>query len=185
MGWGQEPHEGWADERLPDGRWTGGTRRGGDPDPVAAQAVCGCGWRSEREHPVPPRPENLPRDQRGIPYGPEYERWLSALEQADTACWEDWNAEHYEPLLELILARTDSGRRHFLDGRPVHAGARIELLLENGTWLPVRDEWGWDTEQPPTAHFALGLPPAAHGIAEPPVVSIELPARAILRWPSR
>ena len=34
MGWGTEPHECWADEQLPDGRWSGGTLRGGDPDPV-------------------------------------------------------------------------------------------------------------------------------------------------------
>jgi hypothetical protein len=80
----------------------------------------------QREHPVPPRPDS-PRDERGIPYGPEYDAWIAARETADTACWEDWNAEHYEPLLgyephtQLILARTEGGRRHFLDGRPVHA----------------------------------------------------------------
>jgi len=56
MGWGHEPHEGWADEKLPGGRWLGPMRRGGDPDPVAYQAACSCGWRSEREHQVPARP---------------------------------------------------------------------------------------------------------------------------------
>ena len=164
MGWGQEPHEGWADEKLPDGSWLGPTRRGGDPDPVAYQAVCGCGWRSEREHSLPPRPADLPRDERGLPYGPEYEAWIAALEASENACWEDWDAEHYQSLLgyephtQLILGRTEGGLRHFLDGRPVHAGGMLELLLDDGRWIRVRYEWSWQPEVRPTANVALGVP---------------------------
>ena len=189
MGWGTEPHEGWADEQLPDGRWSGGTHRGGDPDPVLCQAACGCGWRSEREHSLPPRPADLPRDERGIPYGPEYDAWTAALEAADNACWEDWNAEHYAPLLgyephtQLILGRSEGGARHFLDGRPIHAGARLELLLPDERWLPIRYEWSWDPDKPPTGHMALGVPAKGALPAIPPSVGFDLPPDAILRWP--
>jgi hypothetical protein len=124
MGWGQEPHEGWADEKLPDGSWLGPSRRGSDPDPLGRQAACSCCWRSEREHAIPPRPTDLPRDERGLSYGPAYDEWIAALEAAGDACWEDWSAEHYEPLLgyephtQLILALCDGDARHYLDGRP-------------------------------------------------------------------
>jgi hypothetical protein len=91
VGWGASPHEGWPDRRAPDGRWLGATTRGGDPDPVACQAACECGWRCE---------------------------------------------------------------------------------------------WSW-RDGAPTAHVALGLPePARAAGVEPPIVSIELPERAILRWPA-
>lgn len=189
MGWSLEPHEGWADEKFADGPWLGPTRRGGDRDSVAYQAGCGRGWRSEREHPVPPRPAELARDKRGLPYGPEYDAWVAALEAAEEACREDWNAEHYQPLLgyephtQLILGRTEGGPRHFLDGRPVHAGATLELLLDDGRCVPVRYEWGWQPDNPSTAHFARGLPASARGLTDPPTVSFELPARAILPWP--
>lgn len=189
MGWGTEPHEGWADEKLPDGSWLGPTRRGGDPDPIAVKAVCSCGWRSEREHPIPPRPENLPTDERGLPYGDAYDAWITAREAADNHCFEDWHAEHYQPLLgyephtQLILAKSGGGLRHYLDGQPVHAGATLELLLGDGRWVRVRYEWSWHPDRPPTAHLELGLPPGGAGIAEAPVVSFALPSRAILRWP--
>lgn len=39
MGRRREPHEGCLDEKLPDGRWLGPTRRG-EPDPVAYRATC-------------------------------------------------------------------------------------------------------------------------------------------------
>jgi hypothetical protein len=90
----------------------GPTRRGCDPDPVAQQAVCSCGLRSEREHPVPPRPARLARDERGLPFGQEYDAWIAALESAEEACWEDWNAEHFQPLLAILRwpQRERSGR---------------------------------------------------------------------------
>jgi hypothetical protein len=191
MGWGQEPHEGWADRRTADGRWLGPTTRGSDPEPVARQAVCSCGWRSEREHSVPSRPEDLPRDERGLTYGPESDAYQAALEQTEDACWEDWSAEHFEPMLgyepatQLILARSDGGPRHYLNGQSVHAGAGLEVLLDDGRWLPVRYEWSFQSASRPTAHFALGTPDEAAGIADGPVVSFELPVRAILRWPQR
>lgn len=191
MGWGTEPHEGWADERLADGRWTGGTRRGGEGDAVLVQAACGCGWRSDREHPVPPRPANLPCDERGVSYGPEYDGWIAELEAAEDACWQDWNAEHYQPLLgyephtQLILGRGEGGQRHFLDGHPVHAGAALEVLMANGTWLRVRYEWSFADGTLPTAAAALGVPDAAQNFQEPSIVEFALPADAILRWPDR
>ena len=191
MGSGQEPHEGWAGEKLPDGSWLAPTRGGGDPDPVAVQAVCGGGWRSEREHPLPARPANIPRDDRGLPYGPEYDAWIAAREAAGNACWEDGNAAHYQALLghephtQLILDRSDGGPRHYLDGKPVHTGGILELLTDSEDWLPVRYEWDWNVEHALRAYFNLGLPAPARGVTEPPDVSVALPSTAILRWRSR
>lgn len=187
MGWGQEPHEGWADEKLPDGRWLGPTRRG-EPDPVALRATCSCGWHSEREHAVPPRPDH-PRDERGIGHGPAYDAWIAAHEAAENSCWDDWSAEHFDPLLgyepstQLILGRSDGGPRHFLNGHPVHAGSSLELLLADGTWLRIRYEWDWQPDTEPTAYAALGVPAGAENLTDAPLVSFKLPARAILRWP--
>ncbi len=73
MGWGQEPHEGYHDEKWPEGGWSGPTHRGGDPDAVAYQAVCSCGWHSEREPAVSPRLTDVPKDQRGLAYGPPWD----------------------------------------------------------------------------------------------------------------
>ena len=118
------------------------------------------GWRSEREHRVPPAPPDVPRDERGIRHGPAWDEWIAALEAASDACREDWNAEHFEPLLgyephqQLVLARDDGGpalpRRASRARRVV-----LELLAHDGRWLSVRYEWGWD-DSPPTAHLALG-----------------------------
>ncbi len=189
MGWGTGEHEGYNDEKRADGSWSGPTHRGGDPDAIAYQAVCSCGWRSEREHRVPPRPAGMSRDERGLSPRPAYDAWIEALEHADNACYEDWNAEHFQPLLgyephqHLVLGRDDGGQRHFLDGRPVHAGAMLELLLGDGHWLPVRYEWSWSHDAPPTAHAALGGPDGAVRHDVTPAVSFELPPRAVVRWP--
>jgi hypothetical protein len=190
MGWGEEPHEGWAYEKLPDGRWLGPTRCGGDPDPVAAHAVCGCGWRSEREHPLPPRPANTPRDYCGLRYGPEYDAPIVGREAADDAC-EDCNAEHYEALLghephmQLIRGCRDGGPRRYLDGKPVHPSGTLELLTDSEDWLPVRYEWDCKVEQAQQAYFNLGLPAPARGVTELPDVSVALPSTVILGWRSR
>ena len=191
MGWGTAEHEGFADEKRPDGSWSGGTTRSGDPDAVAYQAACSCGWRSEREHPVPPRPDGVPRNEQGLPHGPEWDTWIASLEAASDACWEDWRAEHFDPLLgyephtQLIEATDRGGRRHFLDGRPVHAGMMLELLLPDGGWLQGRYEWSYVAGQRPTFHVTLGGPAEAERQGELPGVSFELPARAVLRWPER
>jgi hypothetical protein len=191
MGWGTEPHEGWCDEKWPDGRWSGSVHRGGDPNAVAYQAVCSCGWRSECEHPVPERPANIERDERGISHGPVYDKWIEDVEHAETLCYQDWNGDHFEPLLgyephtQLILARSDGGQRHYLGGEPVNAGTGLELLTSDGHWLPVRYEWDWNPEHPPRAYFDLGLPKPARKLTDPPQVSIPLDPRAILRWPER
>ncbi len=188
MGWGTDEHEGYADEKRADGSWSGPWHHGGDPDAIAYQAVCSCGWRSQREHPVPPRPTDVPRDEQGLPHGPAWDAWNQALEAADTACYEDWNAEHFEPLLgyephqHLVLARDEGGRRHFLDGRPVHAGTTLELLCADGHWLRVRYQWSGD-DRPPTAATALGAPAEAERQGLQPIVEFALPPRAILRWP--
>lgn len=188
MGWGTGEHEGYADEKRADGTWSGPTHRSSDPPAVAYRAQCTCGWHSDREYPIPPRPGDMPRDERGLAYGPAYDAWIAALEAADSACWEDWNAEHHQPMLgyephqHLVLGRSDGGQRHYLDGRPVHAGDGLQLLLADGHWLPVRYEWSWD-DTPPRAYAALGAPAEAARQELNPLVEFALPSRAILRWP--
>jgi hypothetical protein len=128
----------------PTGR--GRATRSGDPDAIAYQAVCSCGWRSQREHPVPPRPPDEPRDDHGLPHGPEWDAWTATLEAASDTCYQEWRGERFDPLLgyephtQLIEASDAGGRRHFLDGRPVHAGMTLELLLPDGQWLRGRYE---------------------------------------------
>lgn len=82
------------------------------------------------------------------------------------------------------MGRTEGGPRHFLDGRPVHAGTTLELMLADGRWVRIRYEWGWQADAPPTAHLPLGIPESAEKLADPTSVSFDLPARAILRWPA-
>jgi len=191
VGWGTAEHESFADEKRPDGLWPGGTsRRPGDPEAIAYQAACSCGWRSEREHPLPTRPTDVPRDEQGSSYGPAWDGWIAALEAAGDACWEDWRAEHFDPLLgyephtQLIEAADAGGRRHFLDGRPVHAGTTLELLLADGHWMTGRYEWSFAAGEPPTLHVMLGGPAEAERQGELPVVSFTVPPRAVLRWPT-
>ena len=88
----------------------------------------------------------------------------------------------YEPHQHLILGRSDGRQRHYLDGRPVHAGAALQLLLADGHWLPVRYEWSWD-DTPPRAYATLGAPAEAARQDLHPLVEFTLPPRAILRWP--
>jgi hypothetical protein len=91
----------------------------------------------------------------------------------------------YEPGSQLILGRSDGGPRHFLNGHPVHAGSSLELLLDDGTWLPIRYEWTWDPAKEPTAYAALAVPAPAKKIIDPSLVQFTLPPGAILRWPER
>lgn len=97
--------------------------------------------------------------------------------------------EHFDPLCgwephtQLIEATDAGGRRHFLDGRPVPAGAVLELLSA-GVWVPVRYEWNAAAGELPHAHLQLGGPAAAQAHGATPTVSFALPSSAVLRWPA-
>jgi hypothetical protein len=88
----------------------------------------------------------MPTDEHGVPVGPAYDEWIAQRETADEACWQDWDAEHFQPLLgyepdtQLILATDEGGQRHYLNGRRVHPGAGLELLLDDGRWVAIRYE---------------------------------------------
>jgi len=183
MGWGNEPHEGFAEQRRDSGEWPGGVWRSSEWGAAVAQrAACSCGWRGETIHPVPASPGLDSRD------CPAYE---AECDRIDELIHAGWRGEHYAPILGsdpaqlLILGRDEGGARHFLDGRPVHAGTLLELLLPDGRWQPISYEWSWEAERPPTGTLALGAPAAAEQLGEHPVVSFALPATAILRWPRR
>jgi hypothetical protein len=109
-------------------------------------------------------PTDAPRDERGFPHGPAWDAWIAELEAANDACWDDWRVGHFDPLLgyephtQLIEAADAGGRRHYLDGRPVHAGTTLELLLPDGDWLTGHYEWGYVAGEAPTLHVALGGP---------------------------
>lgn len=75
----------------------------------------------------------------------------------------------------LELVREPSGLRHFLAGKPVHAGHVLELQLEEA-WVRGRYEWSFREGTLPL--FYLGL---ASGTG---VVSFNLPESALLRWPN-
>ena len=73
--------------------------------------------------------------------------------------------------LELVPER--SGLRHYLAGRPVHAGDGLELQLEGGVWVPARYEWSGEG----------AAPKLFIGIAGGGVISFAIPPSALLRWP--
>lgn len=73
----------------------------------------------------------------------------------------------------LVLGEDAGGRRHFLAGRPVRAGAGLCLLTRYG-WMQGRYEWSYD-ERPPRFYHTL-----PHGER----VEMELPYGARLAWPA-
>jgi hypothetical protein len=182
MGWGNEPHEGYAEQQRDTGEWTNGSWRGGWGDAVAERAACSCGWRGTVVHSLAPSPDL------DSPAWPSHE---AELERVDELIYAEWRVEHYAPLLgydpsqTLILGRDDGGQRHFLDGQPVHAGTLLELLLPDGRWQPIGYEWGWSVDEPPTATMRLGAPAGAEQLGDQPSVTFDLPAEAVLRWPPR
>lgn len=77
-----------------------------------------------------------------------------------------------------------SGLRHYLAGRPVHAGDALELLLPGERWIAGRYEWTFTADRQPMFYFpAGGAWEQAGRDAVAPVVSASLPAGAVLRWP--
>ena len=77
----------------------------------------------------------------------------------------------------LELGEDSGGPRYFLDGRPVHAGAILELLLPGELWLPVRFEWTGCASDPPV--FFLSLAETNEQ------ARVRLPRGAALRWAKR
>lgn len=73
----------------------------------------------------------------------------------------------------LVLGEDAGGRRHFLVGQPVPAGAGLYLLTAIG-WMPGRYEWSFDARRP---CFFFDIP----GYTDEIVVSIA--PRAHLAWP--
>ena len=178
MGWGSPPHEGYEARLLRDGRmvseWSAETNR----ESTGYLAVlCSCGWRGD----------GLYRD-----YGlnAEGNQWWPDLnaEAQDQATFDEWWQRHMAPMVDphpdsvLVLGQDDGGLRHFLAGRPVHAGTHLELRLPDERWIGVRYEWNWEPGDRPRAYLALGGRGEALGYA--PLVEFALPVNAELRWPA-
>lgn len=72
--------------------------------------------------------------------------------------------------LELRLEDA-SGYRHYLDGRPVHAGTIVEILTDDG-WVTGRYEWNFAIDSEPFV-----VTNSEHNRA------FLLDANSLLRWP--
>jgi len=169
MGWGDPPHEGYVAHRLRDGslsvRWSA---------EIAAQETgrvvvcCSCGWRGSELD--------------------EAERYDDPATWTGDHAYQEWRQSHMGPLVDpdpdnvLTLGRDLGGARHFLAGRPVHAGTGLELRLRENVWVPVRYEWDWDSDHPPHLYLALGSRGEDLGFW-PESPSFPMPEGAELRWP--
>ena len=137
---------------------------------------CSCGWRGGRYR-------DWARDADGRRWWPNLD-----VEAEDRAAHDEWWHRHMAPMVEpdpdrlIVLGRDAGGMRHFLAGRPVHAGTRLELRLLDDLWVPVRYEWNWDAAAPPRGYLGLGGRGEALGYAPAPV-SFPLPETAEMRWP--
>jgi hypothetical protein len=176
MGWGDEPHEGYTARLLRDGQlravWCAETATTATGYVVVC---CSCGWRGGRY-----RDEVL--DAEGRKFWPDLD-----AEDEDRAAHDDWWHRHMAPMVEpdpdrlLVLGRDAGGMRHFLAGRPVHAGTVLELRLLDDVWVRMRYEWK-DPGNPPRAYLALGGRGEDLGYT-PGSPCFPLPEAAELRWP--
>jgi hypothetical protein len=177
VGWGSPPHEGFEARLLRDGRllseWSAETNQQSTGHVLIR---CSCGWQGGRY--------------RDTGLNAEGGRWWPDLdaEAESDAAYREWRHQHMAPLVDpdpdsvLVLGADTGGLRHFLAGRPVHAGTALELRMPDDRWLVVRYEWSWEPSQRPRAHLALGGRGEALGYAEQ--VEFSLPERAELRWPA-
>ena len=95
---------------------------------------------------------------------------------------EPWGADDRGS--ELELRREDGLSRHYLIGRPVRQGDRLELALADGGWLPGIYEWrrdGGSDARWPMLRIDLGGPWEHDGSRRPSGV-ITLAPQARLRW---
>lgn len=88
-----------------------------------------------------------------------------------------------------------SGPRHYLDGRPVHAGETLEIRFaaaakarlvdtndaQEGIWLRGRYEWNFQPGSRPVFYLELGN---AEGGGCAALAEFRIPPPAILRWPA-
>lgn len=87
--------------------------------------------------------------------------------------------KHQTPGAVLRLGEDAGGLRHFLDGKPVSAGAVLYLLTNEG-WLGGRYEW--EFTETARATFTFYIPGARSAWGGQ--VTIVLPPHALLAFPS-
>ncbi len=79
---------------------------------------------------------------------------------------------------KLFLGEDEGGKRHFLDGEPIHCGTGLEMLVA-GKWVPVCYES--EMYSKPARAVLYATPWGDEG----PRVTIEYPMAQTLRWPKR
>ena len=93
----------------------------------------------------------------------------------------------------LEVQKEPGGLRHYLAGKPVHAGMPLELLMADGSWLSGRYEnKRYEDGLLARFHFDVRCKTAIHEVANDPRsptaypdASCDLPPDAELRWPKR
>ena len=88
----------------------------------------------------------------------------------------------------LILDKDEGGLRHFLEGKPVHGGDGLEILLPGGKCLRGRYEWGFKESLPAKLHVKLGGSWENRQDDEDfvpcvPEIAADIPPGTVLRWP--
>ncbi len=81
------------------------------------------------------------------------------------------------PPSSLVLGHAQGAPRYFLADRPVSGGDVLQLCCSGG-WVAGRFEWDAGTGRAPTFYFSIEL--EGGGVAQQ---HLELPARAVMRWP--
>jgi hypothetical protein len=105
-----------------------------------------------------------------------------------------------EKVGNIDLYQNESGLRHYLDGQEIRCGTSLELLMEDGRWMPVRYECelflGLKTDfegnvygPSPDLYFEVhvaGLPQSTGEQAwYYPDAHIHMPSYGRARWPEK
>ncbi len=88
---------------------------------------------------------------------------------------------------KLELRRERGILHHYLDGKLVEVGARLEVLLRGGTWIAGIYDWNGTESRWAGMRFELGGDWEAdpRSIARPPSAVMALHPDALLRWPAQ
>jgi hypothetical protein len=81
-------------------------------------------------------------------------------------------------MFPIELRETETGPRHFLGGRVLERGARVELHLCDQRWLVGTYEWSGQAFRWPSLRVELSLDLQGRRVT----AAMPLPPEALLRW---